>query len=74
VLHFATFKSTLGFEGCNLCADGSTITNPDYFIDFFEWTCQDASNNLLDEVDRESLHCRQARFFACCILWLSCFA
>jgi hypothetical protein len=63
VLLFATFKSTLGFEGCNICADGSTITKPDHFIDLLSSTCQDYSDYVLT-IDSESLKCEKLRFVA----------
>ena len=64
VLLFATFKSTLGFEGCNICADGSTITKPDYFLGgFINISCQAYSDESLS-IDADSDSCDRSRFFA----------
>jgi hypothetical protein len=57
LLLLATFKITLGFERCNLCWDGSPITEPDYLsvINTIN-TCQDL-NDLLAELDTDSKFC-----------------
>jgi hypothetical protein len=64
VLLLVTFKSTLGFDSCKLCLDGSTITKPDYFISittpFVINTCKDFSDGLLF-VESDSSLCRDAR-------------
>ena len=54
MLLLTTFKSTLGFESCIFCADGSTITKPDTTIDAFNITCQWLSDHLLS-LDSESI-------------------
>ena len=64
VLLLATFKSSLGLEGCNLCLDGSTITKPDYVLGFTEPfvinTCKALSDTLLF-IDNDSDSCRASR-------------
>jgi len=65
LLLLATFKSTFGI--CSLCSDGSTVTNPDYFIGWKELivvnTCKDLSDIVLFlEIDSDE--CREVRLWS----------
>ena len=67
VLLVSTFKSTLGFESCNLCADGSTITKPDHLLGITSPYMRNTSKDLIDAlliIRSEELLCDRSRFYA----------